>query len=108
MADFGNTLAPVFYSFDGLTYAMMAIVVVGAAFMMPNMSAIVTTTVTALAIFALAVFSRGVLGAGDARVLAREEWMNLLTMQLHTLLVYAAVFAFAISTVHAIRSLANR
>lgn len=108
MFDFANTLAPIVTSSDGITYAMMAIIVVGAGFMMPNMSAIITTTVTALGIFALAVFSRGILAPGDTREFARVEWSNLLTLPLHTVLVYAAAFAFAISLIHALRSVSKR
>lgn len=108
MFDFASTLAPIVTSSDGITYAMMAIIAVGAGFMMPNMSAIITTTVTALAVFAIAVFSRGVLAPGDAREFARVEWNNLLLLPLHTVLVYGATFAFAISLIHALRSVAKR
>lgn len=105
--DIWNTLYSVFNSFDGITYAMMAIVVVGAGFMMPSISAIVTTTVTALAVFAIAVFSRGILQPGDTREFAQIEWGTLLMLPLHTVLIYAAVFALAITIVHSLRLFAK-
>lgn len=108
MLDFWNAIGGIFNSFDGITYAMMAIIVVGAGFMMPNMTAIVTTTLTSMSIFALAVFSRSALAAPDASVLARSEWSQLLELQLRTLLVYGTVFGFAIALIHALRSVAKR
>lgn len=106
--DMWNTLGTVFNPFDGITYAMMAIVIVGAGFMMPNMSAIVTTTVTSLAVFAIAVFSRGILLPGDTREYAQIEWGSLLMLPLHSVLVYGAVFAFAITAVHTLRMVSKR
>jgi len=108
MADIWNTLTINFGSFDGITYAIMAIIVVGAAFMMPTMTAIVTATCGALFVFGLAVFLRSVLAAKDAPSVARADWDYALTLPLRTVLVYAAVFCFAIAIIHGLRMLSKR
>jgi hypothetical protein len=108
MVDLWNTIASSFGAFDGITCAIMAIIIVGAAFMMPTMAAIVTATCGALVIFAFSIFLRAVLSTKDAPSLARADWEYVLALPLRTLLVYSAVFGVAIATVHALRMLLKR
>jgi len=103
MAELWNTITSSFDAFDGLTYAAMAIIIVGAAFMMPTMAAIVTATCAALVIFALSIFLRAMLAAKDAPSVARADWEYVLALPLRTVLVYCAVFGLAIASVHAAR-----
>ena len=108
LLDLWNSVAAVFDSFDRFTYAIMAIIVVGAGFVMPNMASIVTATFAALVTFALAVFARTALSTQDAGTVVRAEWDNLLLLQMHTLLPYAVVFAAAIAVIHGLRALGRR
>ena len=108
MSDFWNTLAANFGGFDGITYAIMAIIVVGAAFMMPAISAIVTATCGALFIFAFSLLLRDVLGARDAPSTAHSDVAYGLALPLHALLVYGATFFFSIAIVHGLRMLAKQ
>ena len=108
MSDFWNTLATNFGGFDGISYVIMAIIVVGAAFMMPTMSAIVTATCSALFVFGLSLFLRDVLAAKDAPYIARTDLAYGLTLPLRTLLVYSAAFCFSIAIVHSLRMVAKR
>ena len=108
MSTIWATLAANFGSFDGISYAIMAIIVVGAAFMMPGMSAIVTATFGALSIFAFAVFARAVLAANDAKATAVDEWNYGLTLPARTLLVYGAVFCCSIALVHGVRMMSKQ
>jgi hypothetical protein len=108
MSDLWNMLATTFGGFDGITYAIMAIIVVGAAFMMPTMAAIVTATCSSLFIFGFAVFLRTVLAAKDAQAIARENLAYGLGLPLRTLLIYGAAFCFSIAIVHGVRMLAKR
>ena len=108
MPDVSNTVATTFGSFDGITYAMMAIIVVGAAYMMPSMAAIITATTGALFVFAFSIFLRAVLGATDAATAARGDWNFVLALPLRMLLVYAVVFGFAITALHALRMASKR
>ena len=107
MADFWNTLVANFGGFDGITFAIMAIVVVGAAFMMPTMAAIVTATCGALFVFAFALFLRAVLAASDASAVARADLAYGLMLPARTLLVYGAAFCFSIAIVHGVRMLSK-
>jgi membrane-bound ClpP family serine protease len=104
MADVWNTLTANFGGFDGFTWTIMAIIMVGAAFMMPTMAEIVTATCGALFVFGFAVFLRSVLAAKDAKTVARADWQYALSLELRTVLVYAAVFCFAIAMIYAVRT----
>ncbi len=106
--DLWYAIAAIFSSFDGFTFAIMAIIVVGAGFMMPNFASIVTVTFLALITFALAMFARTSLAATDAATAARSEWNDLLALPLRTLLVYAVVFAAAIAIIHSLRLLGKQ
>lgn len=108
MVDLWNTIVLSFSGFDGITYAAMAIIMVGAAFMMPTMAGIVTATCGALAIFAFSLFLRAVLAAQDAPSVARADWDYVLALPLRTLLVYSVVFGMAIAAIHTLRMLSKQ
>ena len=108
MPDVSYTVTATFGTFDGITYAMMAIIVVGAAYMMPGMSAVVTATVGALSVFAFSIFLRALLAPGNAATVAHDDWNYMLGLPVGMLLVYAAVFGFAITAVHALRMAAKQ
>ncbi|HEX3431338.1 MAG TPA: hypothetical protein VHT03_10660 [Rhizomicrobium sp.] len=107
MSDILKILVTDFGGFDGFSFAMMAIILVGAAFMMPSMGAIVTATCGALFVFGFSVFFRSVLAAKDGHAVARDDWNTALTLPLGTLVVYASVFCFAIAIIHGIRTLSK-
>jgi hypothetical protein len=107
LLEFWYAILAVFNNFDPITYAIMAIIVVGAGLMMPNITSLITVTVAALMIFAFALFARTALAAKDAASLARSDWNDFLALPLHTVFLYACVFAVAITIIHAIRSLAK-
>ena len=107
MTDVGTTLAVNFGGFDGITFAIMAIIVVGAAFMMPNMAAIVTATLGGLFIFGFALFLRAVIAAKDAAYVARTDLDYGMGLPLKTLIVYGAVFCFSIAIVHGLRMMSK-
>ena len=108
MSDFWNTLATNFAGFDGITYAIMAIIVVAAAFMMPTLMGIVSATCSGLFVFGLAVFLRAVLTAEDARSVARDDLAYGMTMPLRTVLIYGAVFCFSIALVYSVRMVSRQ
>jgi hypothetical protein len=108
LLEFWYAILAIFSTFDPIAYAIMAIIIVGAGLMMPNITSLITATVAALMIFALALFARTALSAKDAASLARSDWNDFLALPLHTLFVYASVFAVAITIIHAIRSLVKR
>jgi hypothetical protein len=108
MGDVWTTFSTNFGSFDNFTYALMAITVVGAAFMMPNMAAIVTATCGGLLVFGFAVFLRSLLAAKDARSVAHESLAYGLALPLSTLLVYGSVFCISIAVIRGVYMLSKR
>ena len=108
MTDFGNTLATNFGGFDGITFAIMALVAIGAAFMMPSMAAIVTATCGGLFVFGFAVFLRTVIMAKDASSVARENLAYGLALPLRTFLVYGAALCFLIAISYGMRMMSKR
>jgi hypothetical protein len=106
--DLWQSIGTVFGSFDPISFAIMALVSVGAGFMMTGMGSIVTATFGALIIFALAIFARAALTAKDAQGIARSDWHDFLAMPIHTLAVYALVFGVFIAIIYGLRSLARR
>jgi hypothetical protein len=105
--DLWQSINAVFGSFDPLSFAIMALVSVGAGFMMTGMGSIVTATFGALIVFALASFTRAALAAKDTQGLARSDWHDFLALPLHTLAVYALVFGVLIAVIYGMRSLAR-
>ena len=103
MGGLWSTLVTDFGGFDGISYAIMATVVVGAAFMMPTLMGIVSATCGGLAAFGFVLFLRAVLTAKDAPSVARDDLAYGLTMPLRTVLVYGAVFCFSIALVYCLR-----
>jgi hypothetical protein len=108
MGELWNTFSANFGAFDGITYAMMVIIVVGAASMMPNLGALVTATCGGLSVFGFAIFLRTVLAAKDARSVAQDSLQYGLALPLSTLLVFAAVFCFSIAAVHGMYMVSRR
>ena len=106
--DLSQSIGAVFGSFDSVSFAMMALVSVGAGFMMTGMGSIVTATFGALIVFALASFARAALTAKDTQGIARSDWHDFLAMPMHTLAVYALVFGVIIAIIYGLRSLARR
>lgn len=108
LLEFWYSVGSIFSSFDPITYAIMAIIVVGAGIMMPNLASLITATFAALIIFALAIFTRTAFSASDAAVLARTDWNDLLAMPLHMVFRYVLVFAIGIMLMHGLRGLVKR
>src|SRR5437763_13302857 len=108
MGDVWNMLTTTFSSFDGFTYTMMAIIIVGAALMMPSMAAIVTATCGGLAVFALAIFLRTVLASKNGPSVARENLVYSLSLPFSTILLYGGVFCFSIAIAYSLRMAAKK
>lgn len=106
--DLWQSIGAVFGSFDSISFTIMALVSVGAGFMMTGMGSIVTATFGALIVFALANFARTALTAKDTQGLARSDWHDFLALPLHTLAVYALVFGVLIAIIYGLRSLVRR
>jgi hypothetical protein len=107
--DIWHTVNGIVMSADMITLVIMAVVALGAGFMMQSLSAIVTTTFVALLAFALATYVRAVVaGHQNAAAFAQTDWHYFLSLQMLTLIAYALTFAVVIGIVHFARSLIQR
>ncbi|HUJ03070.1 MAG TPA: hypothetical protein VLW75_05490 [Rhizomicrobium sp.] len=103
--DVWNSITGIFTTADWITLAIMAIVAIGAGVVMQELGAIVTTTIVALIVFALAVYARAVLlGGQNAAQLADKNWHGFLGLPIETVIAYAIPFAVVIAVVHGVRS----
>jgi hypothetical protein len=103
--DVWNSIFGIFTTADWITLAIMAIVAIGAGIVMQEFGAIVTTTIVALIVYAIAVYARGVLmGGQNAAQLADKNWHGFMGLPVETLISYAIPFALVIGVVHAVRS----
>ena len=81
-----------------LNVVLMALIALGAGFMMQGFGSIVTTTVVALIAFALAGYVRAVtMGGQNASAFASKDWHNFQDLHMMTLLAYAVTFAVVIA-----------
>lgn len=104
-----NSFTGIFRSADLITLLILAVVAIGCGLAMQRMSSIITATVGAMVLFAVAVFVRAVtMGGKNATTLVKEDWHNLLSLQFHVLLAYALCFAAIIVLVRLVRTTVKR
>ena len=109
LMDIWNTIHAILTSSDLITLALMALIALGAGFMMQSFGSIVTTTVVALLAFALAGFVRAItMGGQNAAAFANKDWQMFQDLHMMTLLAYAVAFAVVIAVAHMARSLISR
>jgi hypothetical protein len=106
LTDIWNTFQHIVHSADAIQLALMAVVAIGAGFMMMDLSGIVTTTLIALIGYAVLVFLRAiVLQHADAMGTLTADFKALEAMQTLVLLSYAIMFGVVIAIVSTIRGL---
>jgi hypothetical protein len=109
LTDIWNNINGILHSADTITLVIMAVIVLGAGFLMEELGSIVTVTVGALIVFALAGFVRAVaMNGANAAQLAQSDWHDFLAWQVQGLVAYAVLFAVAIAVIQLIRSLVMR
>ncbi len=107
--DVWNSITGIITAADWMTLAIMAVVAIGAGVIMQEFGAIVTTTVVAMVVYALALYARAVLmGGANAAQLADKNWHGFLGLPVQTIIAYAIPFAVVIGVVHAVRSMVWR
>lgn len=108
LLDLWHSVVGIVTAGDWITLAIMAVVALATGFMMQNLGSIVSATVGAMVVFAIAIFIRAAISAKDAIALAQTDWHNLQAVTVHSLLAYAIAFAIVIGVVHFVRSLVMR
>jgi len=110
LLDLWHSVMGIVTSGDYIALVIIAVIALALGFTMQGMGSLVTTTVSALALFAVAIFIRGVATAHGkaAGALAQTDWGNLQAVTVHTLLAYAILFAIVLAVVQIIRSIVAR
>jgi hypothetical protein len=91
---------------DWITLGIMAVIALGAGFMMSSFGSLASTTLVSLVAFALLGYVRAVtMGGKNASAFAATDWQAFQALHMLDLLAYALIFAVAIAVVHAARSL---
>lgn len=109
LMDIWHNILGIFNSADIITLVIMAVVAIGAGFVMQELGALLSTTVIALLVFGLVLYGKGVLlGGKNAAQLAETNWHDLLALPVQTIIVYAIPFAVVIGIVHVVRSMVMR
>ena len=106
LTDIWHAVNGILTTSDLITLAAMAVIALGAGFMMQNFGSIVTTTVVALIAFALVGYVRAVtLGGQNPSAFASTDWQAFQNLHMLQLLAYMLTFAVAIAIAHTARSL---
>ena len=109
LMDIWHAIQAIATTSDIITLVLIAVVAIGAGFMMQSMGSIVATTLIALVAFALAGYVRAVtMGGQNAAAFAIKDWQAFQDLHMLTLLAYALTFAVLIAAAHAARSLIMR
>ena len=104
LMDMWHAVQGIVMSSDWITLVVMAVIALGAGFLMHQISSLPTTTAVALVAFALAGYARGVLmGKQNAAASAGADWQAFLNLQMKMLLPYFLLFLVAIAIAHALR-----
>jgi|SwirhisoilCB3_FD_contig_41_5760728_length_423_multi_5_in_0_out_0_1 hypothetical protein len=106
LTDIWNTIQTIVHSADTIQLVLMAVVALGAGFMMMELGAVVTTTFVALLVYALLTFIRAIaLQHADVGALLTADWKAFEAMTALVLLSYAILFGVVIAIVSTIRGL---
>jgi hypothetical protein len=109
LMDIWNTIHTILTTSDLITLAVMALIALGAGFMMQSFGSIVTTTVFSLIAFALVGYVRAItMGGQNASAFATKDWQMFQELHMLTLVAYAVTFAVVIAIAHVARSLLMR
>jgi len=104
LMDMWHAVLGIVMSADWITLVAMAVIALGAGFLMHSPTSLPTTTIVALVAFGLAGYVRGVvLGKQNAAAFASTDWQAFLNLQIKVLLPYFLLFLVAIAVAHALR-----
>jgi hypothetical protein len=95
---------------DYVGLAIMVVIAFAVGWMIPNLGGLISGTVGALVLFALATLARNAVASHgkDVGGLAESGWNHLMHVAVHDMLVYAIAFAILITVVNIIRSVVMR
>jgi len=106
LMDIWHAIHDVVVSSDWKTLAIMAVIALGAGYMMQGFGSVVSTTVVALVAFALVEYAVAItIGKQNPSAYATADWKSFQELHMLTLLAYGLIFGVAIAVAHTARSL---
>ncbi|HSC60635.1 MAG TPA: hypothetical protein VLC29_05350 [Rhizomicrobium sp.] len=106
LTDIWNTIQSIVHSADTIQLVLMAVVALGAGFMMMELGSVVSTTVVALIAYAILNFIRAiVLQHADITGLLTADWKAFEVMTGLVIISYAILFGVVIAIVSTVRGL---
>ena len=106
LTDIWNTIQSIVHSADTIQLVLMAVVALGAGFMMMELGSVVSMTVVALIVYAILNFIRAiVLQHADITGLLTADWKAFEVMTGLVILSYAILFGVVIAIVSTVRGL---
>lgn len=89
-----------------ITLVIMAVIALGAGYMMQSFGSVISTTVIALIAFALVQYAVAVtIGKQNPSAFASADWQAFLNLHMMTLLAYTLLFGVVIAVAHTARTL---
>lgn len=110
LLDLWHSVLAIVTSGDWVSLGIIVVIALGMGFVTQELGSILSATVVALALFAVATYARGIVSTkgANAASLAQSDWHNLQNVTFHTLLAYAITFAIAIGVVNIVRTMVAR
>lgn len=110
LLDLWHSIMAIVTSGDWISLGIMVVIALAVGFVMQELGSIVSATVAALALFAVAIYVRAIVSTkgASAAALAQTDWHNLQSVTVHSLLAYAITFAIVIGVVHVVRNMVQR
>jgi hypothetical protein len=110
LMDIWHTINGIITSGDVIALVIIAIIAIAVAWFSDGLGSLISATLGALVLLAVAIFARAAIAAGgkDPIGLLQTDWHNLMAVHVQTVLAYAIIFAVLIAIVSAIRSAIGR
>ncbi|MEI9989999.1 MAG: hypothetical protein WDM86_08180 [Rhizomicrobium sp.] len=106
LLDIWHAIHDIVLSSDWKTLAIMAVIALGAGYLMQSFGSVVSTTIIALVAFALIEYAMAItIGKQSPAGYATIDWEAYKHLPQLTLLAYGLIFGVAIAIAHAARSL---
>ncbi|MEI9996572.1 MAG: hypothetical protein WDM91_18385 [Rhizomicrobium sp.] len=106
LMDIWHAIHDVVLSANWVTLAIMAVIALGAGYLMQSFGSVISTTVVALVAFALVEYAVAVtVGKQNPSAYASADWQAFQNLHMLTLLAYGVVFGVAIAVAHTARTL---
>ena len=106
LMDIWHAIHDIIFMSDWRTLAIMAVIALGAGYLMQNFGSVVTTTLVALVAFALIEYALAItIGKQNPGGYATADWEAYKHLPQLTLLAYGVIFGVVIFVAHTARSL---